>query len=636
VSDEAESSTPSPAEAAAPPSDEPGFASLLEYLHRSRGFDFGGYKQSSLARRVQRRMQLVNIATYAEYTDYLEVHPDEFPQLFNIVLINVTAFFRDPTAWESLAGHLPKLIAARPSDGQIRAWTAGCASGEEAFTLAMILAEELGLEAFSRRVKIYATDVDDEALAHARQATYGAKAIESVPSALVEKYFARTGSAYVFNKELRRAVIFGRHDLVQDAPISRVDILTCRNTLMYFNSETQTRILKRLNFALNDDALLFLGKAEMLLTHGNLFTPVDLKLRIFTRSPRSTKARERVALDLPPPHHAGHAGAEHTISQDKAERTRLRQSVFDTSPNAIIVVDAQGRLALMNNQACSTFKLLARDVGRPFQDLELSYRPVELRSYIDLVRAEKHTKQLRQVECPSGNEVTFFDVTFTPIFGDNLEVSAVQVAFVDVTRHHRLEGELRKANAELETAHEELQSTSEELETTNEELQSTVEELETTNEELQSTNEELETMNEELQSTNEELQTLNEELRKRGIELNQVSSFFGAILASLHAGVAVLDPELRVQVWNLQMEELWGVRADEVDGKHFMNLDIGLPVTDLVASIRSCLHGDGEIEKTVECTNRRGKRLACKVFITRLAGTESAGVIILIEEQVPR
>jgi two-component system CheB/CheR fusion protein len=617
VSDDHDSVPAPSSDGPEPPGDPAGFAALLDYLNRTRGFDFTGYKEASLARRIQRRMQLVNVPTYAEYTDFLEVHPDEFPQLFNMVLINVTGFFRDPAAWTALAAQLPKLIAARPKDRPIRVWSAGCASGEEAFTLAMLLAEELGVEELGRRVKIYATDVDDDALTQARQATYGAKAVEAIPPELLEKYFARNGSTHVFNKDLRRAVIFGRHDLVQDAPISRVDILTCRNTLMYFNAEAQTRILNRLHFALSDDGLLFLGKAEMLLTHGSLFAPVDLKRRIFGRAARGPKPRERIPYDTPPAN--GNGSGHPDPSQETRERARLAQSIFESSPNAIIVIDVQGRLTLANNHAHHAFGLTSRDIGRPFQDLELSYPPIELRSYVDLVRAEKRAKHAREIERTVAGDVTFYDIAVTPLFGDNLEVVAVQIAFVDVTHHRRLQTELRKANSELETAHEELQSTSEELETTNEELQST--------------NEELETMNEELQSTNEELQTMNDELRQRGVELNRVNAFFGAVLRSLHGGVAVLDHELRVQVWNQKMEDLWGLRRDEVEGKHFMNLDIGLPVADLAASIRTSLNGEGDIEKTLDATNRRGKPVACKVLVTELTGSEDRGVIILVEEQ---
>ena len=172
----------------------------------------------------------------------------------------------------------------------IRVWSAGTASGEEAYSLAILLAEELGIEGFRSRVKIYATDVDDEALNQARQGSYGIKAVEEMPPELRDRYFERVGAQYVFHKELRRSVIFGRHDLVQDAPISRLSLLVCRNTLMYFNNETQGRVLSRFHYALNESGFLFLGKAEMLLTHSNLFLPVDLKPRVFMRVPNSSRA----------------------------------------------------------------------------------------------------------------------------------------------------------------------------------------------------------------------------------------------------------------------------------------------------------------------------------------------------------
>jgi two-component system, chemotaxis family, CheB/CheR fusion protein len=227
------------------PSD-PHFEALLTYLKESRGFDFTGYKRSSLMRRVNRRMNQVDITDYQDYLDYLEVHPDEFTALFNTILINVTGFFRDADAWDYLRSEvLEPMVAGKPGDAPIRVWSAGCASGEEAYTLAMSLAETLGADAFRDRVKIYATDVDEEQLNEARQAIYGERAMEAVPPELAERYFEPNGNRFVFRKDLRRSVIFGRNDLVQDAPISRIDLIVCRNTLMYFNAETQAKILGR-------------------------------------------------------------------------------------------------------------------------------------------------------------------------------------------------------------------------------------------------------------------------------------------------------------------------------------------------------------------------------------------------------
>lgn len=262
----------------------PDLENLLEYIKRSRGFDFSGYKRTSLSRRIQRRMQTINVENYSEYLDYLEVHPDEFVELFNTILINVTAFFREGQAWEYIANEiLPRIITNKHITKPIRIWSAGCASGEETYTLAILLAEALGMEQYITRVKVFATDVDVDALNIARQANYSSKDMQSVPSHLEEKYFERGNGRYAIKKELRRGVIFGRHDLVQDAPISRIDLLVCRNTLMYFNTETQAKILDRFHFALNDNGFLFLGKAEMLFSRNHSFTPLELQQRVFIK-----------------------------------------------------------------------------------------------------------------------------------------------------------------------------------------------------------------------------------------------------------------------------------------------------------------------------------------------------------------
>src|SRR5690242_998137 len=337
-------------------------------------------------RRVQRRMDVAGIAGFDDYHDYLAVHPQEFTTLFNTILINVTGFFRDRDAWTYLAQQVvPELLVRREGE-PIRAWSAGCASGEEAYTLAMVLAEAMGLEDFVRRVKIYATDVDEEALAIARQASYTEREIEGVPEEMRERYFEQHGQRYVFRKELRRSVIFGRNDLVQDAPISHVDILACRNTLMYFNAETQAQILQRLHFALRQDGVLFLGKAEMLLGHQSLFRTLEVKRRFFTK----------VALDNP----AGHLVGSRFTGMGNAEDgtdDQLRHAALTSSAAAQIVLDTRRRLVMCNNGASNLFGLSARDLGRPIQDLEVSYRPLELRAHLDSVLAERRASSVREV-----------------------------------------------------------------------------------------------------------------------------------------------------------------------------------------------------------------------------------------------
>jgi two-component system CheB/CheR fusion protein len=598
---------------------------LLDYLKRTRGFDFTGYKRASLERRIAKRMEEVDIDSHMEYLDYLEVHPDEFAFLFNTILINVTGFFRDAPAWDYVASDIvPRMLESVGDSRPLRIWCAGCASGEEPYTVAIVLAEALGESQYAERVKIYGTDIDEEALHEARHATYAAKAVEAVPEELRDRYFERIEQRYAFRKDLRRTVIFGRNNLVQDAPISRIDLLLCRNTLMYFNAETQAGILNRFHFALNDQGYLYLGKSEMLITHSELFKAVSLKRRVFSKVARPT-LRDRLLFavqpeQLQPPTEAGSA---------------LRDSAADTAPVAQIALDADANVVVVNHQARVLFGLSASDVGRPLKDLELSYRPVELRANIELAHAERRSVELSHVSMTAaGGEVRELEVHVTPLYsGDQL--LGTTITYADVTAQRRLQNELEGSRRELENAYEELQSTVEELETTNEELQSTNEELETTNEELQSTNEELETMNEELESTNEELETINDELRQRTLELNEVNAFLETILTSMGVAVVVLDRNLTVQVWNAHSSDLWGLRSDEAEGESLLQLDLGLPLDKLTAPLRDILrNGQTRVEMVLDATNRRGRAIDCRVVALPLSvdGGEISGAILLMEE----
>jgi two-component system, chemotaxis family, CheB/CheR fusion protein len=607
---------------AAPP--DTTLEALLEFIKETRGFDFTGYKRSTIERRVAKRMASVEVERHDDYLDYLEMHGEEFAELFNTLLINTTGFFRDPQTWEYVATDIaPQLLAARPDDAPIRVWCAGCASGEEPYTVAMVLARVMGDQAFRDRVKIYATDVDEEALDLARHGAYLPRQIEDVPPDALERFFERTDQRYVFRKDLRRCMIFGRNDLVQDAPISRVDLLVCRNTLMYFTAETQTQILRRFDFALNDDGYMLLGKSEMLITHADLFAPVELKRRVF-RKVIKPSLRERVRVL------AGNAARGRvTIPTDN-----LREAAFDIGGSAQVVLDQNRALIMANEAARRLFGLSLNDFGRPVQDLEFSYRPVELRSQLDSLEHSRRPAEIRSVQWGSGDSERIFDIRLTPLMSDDVSMGS-SVAYIDVTEAHRLEDQLMSSKRELEQAYEELQSTVEELETTNEELQSTNEELETTNEELQSTNEELETMNEELQSTNEELETMNEELRHRTQEVNDVNSFLETILTTIGQAVAVVDRDARVQIWNAKARELWGVPEEEAEDQHLLSLDIGLPLDKLRKQLRATMAGDSTREEVVlEATNRRGKPFQCRVMLLPLGGSDGngSGVIMMMEE----
>ncbi len=614
-----------------------GLEEMLVFIRDARGFDFTGYKRSTLARRIRKRAQEVGASDFVDYRDHLESSGEEFGHLFNTILINVTSFFRDADTWTYLQREvMPEILADAGQNREIRVWSAGCAGGAETYSLAIVFAEALGIEECAKRVKIYGTDVDNEALRDARMGIYPAKALESLPPELRDKYFEQHGTQFAFRPDLRRRVIFGRHDITRDAPISRLDLLVCRNTLMYFNVETQAQVIERFHFALRDGGYLFLGKAEMLLSYGDRFEVVSMRQRFFRRRPGSTMPRYQLMpmkLDV-------------VGSQEMREMSRKRQLTdlaLETAPFAIIGVDAEGTVVLLNGQLRTMFGMTTRDVGRAFHDLEISYRPVELRSLIERAYAEHRMVRVNSVERLMGPaESHYLDISVQPLWGTDGLRAGVMVMFTDTSVLTRLQRELKRNRADLDTAREQLQSTNEELETTNEELQSSIEELETTNEELQSTNEELETTNEELQSGNEELETMNEEMQIRTAELDEARNFLEGVLSSVAAGVVVLDAELLVRSWNKGAEELWGLRSEEVRNQPFFRLDFGLPTDQVRDIIQRCLTArkrTGPV--SVGAVNRIGRAITCTVVCSPLKPSgegdkDGDGAVLLMEETYPR
>ena len=598
---------------------------LLVYLRDHRGADFTGYKRPSLTRLVNRRMRAAGVDGYAAYVDLLQVQPSELEALLDVLLINVTAVFRDPAAWEELATTvLPKALDALGPDEPVRVWSAACATGEEAYSLAMLLHGLLGDEAYKRRVKVYATDIDEHALGIARQGRYSRTALEGLSPEQRETYFEPDGEGLRFRSDLRPSLIFGRHDLLQDAPISRVLLLSCRNVLMYFTAETQTRVLERFAFALHDHGLLVLGKAEMLLTQSALFTPVNLGQRIF-RARRPAVAGRLAALAV------GGQGRDATLR-------RAAEAAFVAAPAAQVVLDAQGVVALLNDRAQRDLALTTDAVGRAFSELDLSRSPLELRGIVAAVQASGEAAELRDVawSAPGSTDgrAGRWDIRVAPLQVHG-EAVGVHLVFDDVSERSELRRRLEQLDGELTTAYEELQSSSEELETTNEELQSAIEELETTNEELQSTNEELETMNEELQSTNEELQTLNDELRDRTLEVDRVNGFLQGILSGLALAVVVVDADYRVQLWNAGAERLIGLRAFEAEGRRLVELEVGLPDEQLRSCLREAvLQGRTPEPVDVPLQDRFGRPQTRTLSISplRRADAEVTGAVVTLTD----
>jgi two-component system CheB/CheR fusion protein len=446
-----------------------------------------------------------------------------------------------------------------------------------------------------------------------------------VPPEYLERYFERANNHYTFDRNLRKCVIFGRHNVVHDAPISRIDLLICRNLLIYLESETQGVVLPRLHYALNPEGFLFLGKAETQLARSPLFQSVDMKHRIFSK----------IAQEWRRPVMGGFSAR--TARGDAAlPNALLLEAVVNEAGTALLAVDEAGAVTLANTPARQLLGVGEADIGRPFQDLPISYRPMELRGPIEEVFRQRRGIKLEDQEYRlTQTEVMRLTIDLRPLLRVDGGVYAVLLAFTDTSRTHALERELETAQESLENSIEELQSANEELETTNEELQSTNEELETTNEELQSTNEELETLNEEARSSNEEMESVNEELRIQAEQATTYRNHLESVLRSMNGGIIVMDRKHQIHGWNRWSENTWGLRAEEVMGTSFDTLDIGIPVQQLRDDLAQVQAGrEEQIEREMEGVDRRGRRILCRVRASALLDEveDNQGLVLVFQD----
>jgi two-component system CheB/CheR fusion protein len=527
---------------------------LLQELSAIRALDFRGYKKASLERRLRKRLGQLNIPTYGEYLEYFHSHPGEIDHLLEVVLINVTRFFRDPAAWEALRNEAFPLIlkGLKPGD-TFRAWCAGCSTGEEVYSTAILLAEEFGPRLKKFEVKIYATDHDEQALNVARRAEYPRERVTLLDPEWRRKYFVESGNTLRLNRDLRRLAIFGSSNLVKDAPISHVKLLICRNVLIYFDLGLQREVLRRFRYALEPGGVLFLGKAESQLRDSAYFHPVSFRWRVFQSGPTGGKETSPNSFGL------------NMDQRDHGTVDTIQRSLLETIRGAIIVLDNDGKVLTCSDSARKFWGIPVNNIeGRLFHETELAHRCPDLAAKVERSRSSTGADTVRfqcRVSPPNGAALDL-EVTVRPILNSQGNRVGTLIYADDISSQQKL----RATVEELEATAEELHSANEELETTNEELQSTNEELETTNEELQSTNEELETTNEELHSLNEELETTNDELESRTHDLEELATRYSEILGLMPAPVVLTNERGEVTLFNAAAERLFGLSARGLTG----------------------------------------------------------------------
>jgi two-component system, chemotaxis family, CheB/CheR fusion protein len=542
-------------------SERPAFRRLLEMLNSEHRFDCREYKTVSLLRRIRARMAQVRVEGFDTYADYVRIHAHEATALLSTILVNVTGFFRDPEAWEALrTDALPSLIAAARIGGRLRVWSAGCSTGEETYSAAILIAEALGSYVPEVDVKIYATDIDEDALVVARQAAFRTDQLKDVPGDVLERHFTADGHLFRVRRELRRWCIFGRHNLTQDPPLPQISLLLCRNVLIYFKSGLQERLLTRFHYGLREGGVLFLGRSESLMAHSRGFVPINQKWRLFRRSSD--------LLSLPDVASLRHDVASMAAAGDASPITV--RGVITALPYPVILIGLDDSVREWNEAASALYDIPAdHAIGRQFRDLDISYRADGLRARIEEVKSAGRAVRLENVGVSRrSGETIQVDFWVSRVFDERSRAGGILVAAWDGTAVARFREEIVRLGEQYATATEELQSTNEELETTNEELQSTNEELETTNEELQSTNEELVT-------TIDELQAANGELAARSADVRRLMLYHASVVNSVAEAIVVLDQALIVTSWNPAAERVFGVPATRAVGRYFPSLAPG-------------------------------------------------------------
>jgi two-component system CheB/CheR fusion protein len=610
---------------------------VVVLLRAHSGNDFSFYKRNTLYRRIERRMGIHQITKMAAYVRFLQENSQELNLLFKELLIGVTNFFRDPAAWEQLGAHaLPALLADRPPGQPLRAWVPGCSTGEEAYSLAIVLREALDelKPKGNLLIQIFATDLDKDAIEQARQGVFPSNISADVSEARLKRFFTKEEHGWRVRKEIRELVIFAPQNLILEPPFTKLDILSCRNLLIYLTPDVQKKLIPLFHYSLNPGGLLFQGSAETIGDFTSLFTPLDGKSRIFRRRESILRPEQIVfpsSLGAGPP-----AGNEVRLAakppaslQAQADELVLQRY----APPAVLTNDAgdifyfSGRTGKYLEPAAGKANLNLFAMAREGLRYELT------RAFAEALR-QKESVALHGLKIGTNGGVQRVDVTIQRLTEPESLRGLVMIVFTDTVtppaagrsarpparspRLAELEQELLQVRGEARATHEEMQTSQEELRSANEELQST-------NEELQSTNEELTTSKEEMQSMNEELQTVNTELQAKVDELSRAGNDMKNLLDSTDIATLFLDKELKVRRFTPQATKIIKLIA----------ADAGRPITDLASDLcypeladdaRAVLQKLAAMEKSIGA--RDGRWFTVRIMPYRTLDDRIDGVVI--------
>ena len=570
--------------------DQSALDKIIILLRTQTGNDFSLYKKNTVYRRIERRMGVHKIDKIAAYVTFLQTNPKEVDILFKELLIGVTNFFRDAAVWEKLEEVvMPQLIINQQEGALLRAWVPGCSTGEEAYSLAIVFKE--AIEKINPHggisLQIFATDLDNEAIETARKGLFSVDIKENVSPKRLQRFFSTTDNGYRINNEIREMVVFAKHNIILHPPFTKLDILTCRNLLIYMDSELQKKILGLFYYSLNREGFLVLGSAETLGSQSHFFTPIESKLKIYQRTitnqtpelfdfPSSFSRTKQAYIEHQPP------VKPPTNIQTLADQLLLQ---YFSPPG--VLVNNLGDIIYISGR---TGKYLEPAVGKANMNIFAMLRDGLRNDFPAAFRQalmKKELVQLRNIKVGTNGGTQYLDVTIQWIDKPEALAGMVMIIFKDIAKVEGLKELEKKGDKisntarqlelekELQHAREEMQTTLEEMQTSQEELKSTNEELQSTNEELQSTNEELTTSKEEMQSLNEELQTVNAELLSKVDDFTRVNNDMKNLLNSTDIATLFLDKDLNIRRYTNQATKIFKL----------IKSDIGRPFTDQVSDL---------------------------------------------------
>jgi len=642
-----------PASAELPADDPTRLNAIFQLLQKATGVDFRYYKPPTVRRRIARRLAQHKLTTLPEYVAHLQQHPEEVLALYEDILINVTCFFRDPPVFAALQNSvLPKLCANRPAAHPIRIWVPGCSTGEEVYSLAISLIEFLEAKRLDLPIQIFGSDISETSLSKARAGVYPASIKAAVSPHRLRRFFTKVNGHYEISKSIRERCVFARQNLAQDPPFSRLDLVSCRNVLIYLGPVLQTKVLPIFHYALKPNGYLLLGTSETVSGFLNLFTVVNRRQRIYAKKPGS----DRLALDFvqPEPSPARPASTapaplgETDWSGMQIQKEADRLLIARYTPPAVLVTET---LEIVQFRG-QTGPYLEPAPGRASLNLLKMVRDglvVDLRNAIQHAKRQNTTVRKDGVALTVNGRATTVNLEVVPVKAPATRARHFLVLFeaagparpvapqkpAPTRQPHPSDERAAELAADLRTTKEYLQSVLEESEGANEELKAANEEIRSSNEELQCTNEELETAKEELQSTNEELTTVNEELQNRNQELSRLNNDVTNLLTSTQIPIVMLGPDLRIRRFTPPAEKVLNLIPTDV-GRPITDLKLTVDVPDLEKLITTAMETLTVVEQEVQDRHGRWYGLRIRPYRTHTNQIDGAVLALVDIDEVKR